>query len=813
MNISNILRKKIIILDGATGTNLFDKGLTPGEPPSVLNLKNPDAVYELQKKYIDCGSDIILTNTFSANPVNFKDLKYKEIIKAGVKIARRAAGKRRFVLGDVGPLGIMIKPYGDSEFEEVYKIYYEIFKTFCRAGVKAFFIETFNSFIEAKAAFLAGREFSQDIFVSFTFQDNCRTLFGEIPESIVLTFEKLGAKAIGVNCTDPDVTLTVLKRMAQVSSLPLIAKPNAGKVRIEGNRVINSLSDQELSDYFDNFVRAGARMIGGCCGTTPKYIELIHKKKYTPVRTNAISKSIQSKEQKKYFYIISPQKFIKIDNSSLVIVGERLNPSGRKKLKESLLKGDYRIYGEEAKLQEDSGADALDVNAFVPELDEDKTLLNCFYEVMKNSRLPLFIDTQNVSAAEKVMRFYPGLGVYNSVPARVKELKKVLPCAKKYGFGIVISLIGRRIPRTIQERIKNVELAIKIAQRFDYPVSDMIFDPLVFSVATETEQVKQTLKAVEIMNKMGLKTILGISNVSFGLPQRSLLNSALVVLAINSGANFLILNPLDSKVMEVYRSTRAIIKQEVQDYINWARYFLKEKDTSFGEAKISKDADIKIRSKTSIAEIGLIKAIIEGNVSMAVEETKKLIDSGITSAKILDDYIFKAMQKVGENYEKGVFFIPDLLKSAEATRGVLELIRRRMEKQSHLHSSTGKKKVVLATVKGDIHDIGKNIVAMVFESAGYRVIDLGKDVDALRILNAVKKHKPLAVGLSALLTTTMHEMGNVIKLLKSEGIDTPVIIGGPNVSPGFARKIGAYAAANNAFEALKILKNLDNHAP
>ncbi len=470
------------------------------------------------------------------------------------------------------------------------------------------------------------------------------------------------------------------------------------------------------------------------------------------------------------------------------------------------MKGDYTIYGQEAKLQEESGAEALDVNAFVPEINEEEILLNCLYEIIKNCKLPVFIDTQNFCAAEKAMTIYPGIGVYNSIPSRERELKKFLPLIRKFGFKAVISLVGKKIPKSFTERMKNVELAIKTARRLKFPIEDMIFDPLVFSIATEPGQVEETLKTIEFLKKRGLYTILGISNVSFGLPERSLLNSALVNTAIKSGVNFLIFNPFDHIVVGSFYASHAIFKNNIKGYIDWAKKVGATKQNwnrDFSPVKMNE-------TKVSTPEDGLIKAIINGDCNTAVECIKKMLNSGRSPEKIIDNYIFNAMRKVGENYEKGVFFIPDLLRSAEATREVLEVLKketvRPKDKETRRPGQT--KKVVLATVKGDIHDIGKNIVAMVFESAGYEVIDLGKDVAAPEILKAVMKYKPVVVGLSALLTTTMPEMANVIQLLRKRGFDTPVIIGGPNVSEGFAKKIGAFAAVQNAFEGLRILKKI-----
>lgn len=777
--LKNLLNKKFIFLDGATGTNLFDKGLEPGEPPAVLNLKNPRAVYELQKSYIDAGSDAILTNTFSANPLNFKGEQYKDIIHAGVRIARKAVANKKLVIGDVGPLGMLIKPYGDENFDRIYRIYEKIFEAFYKSGIKIFLIETFNYITEAKAAFLAARNFTENIMVSFSFQENGRTLFGEIPESIAIIFARLGAKAIGVNCTTPEIAIEVIRKMAQVSNLPLIAKPNAGKVKIDGHKITHTVSDQELAGYLKDFVKAGANIIGGCCGTTPAYIRRITKMPITPAK----------RVIKNGFYLASAKKTLKIEKGSLVIVGERLNPSGRKKVRESIQSDDFKIYGHEAKLQEEAGASCLDVNAFVPGIDEEKALEKGIYEVIISSNLPIFVDTQNFRAAEKVIKIYPGIGVFNSIPARKKELLRWLPLVKKFGFKAVISLIGKRIPRNVDERLSNLKLVLMIAKKIKFPLDDLIFDPLVFSAATEAEQIEHTLKTVATINRMGYRTILGISNVSFGMPHRSILNSVLLTSAIKEGIDFAIVNPLDDFVMGTIKGAQALFHRKIMEYLNFAK-------------------SVSIVGKTTSTEKrhrdNLIDMIISGDIQNSLEQTKKLLAGKIVPQSIIDHYISPAMKRVGENYENGKFFIPDLLRAADAAKAVLDLLKK------YFTSNTQKGKIVLATVKGDIHDIGKNIAGMVFESAGYEVIDLGKDVAGDVIVKAVKKYKPIAVGLSALLTTTMPEMGNVIKLLERNKINVPVIIGGPNVNDKYAKMIGAYGAVQNAFDGLKILESIEH---
>ncbi len=767
-----ISKGKIILLNGATGTCLLDKGLKPGESPSILNVRNPQAVYKIHKAYVDAGSDVILTNTFTANPLNIPSNRLKEVITEGVKLATRAAKSRAIVFGDVGPLGELIKPYGELNFDEVSKIFQNIFKIFYQTGIKAFFIETFTSIIETKAAFLAARKFSEDIFVSLSLQDNGRTIMGEIPESIAVTFERLGAKGVGINCTLPEVAIEAVAKMAKITNLPLIIKPNAGRVKIIGTRIHHTLSDADMAKYFRKFVQAGANIIGGCCGTTPAYIKHITQNKKVPTQRRFV----------KEFILTSPSKIVKVSDDAAIIVGERLNPSGRKKVKQRLKKGDFKVYGEEAKAQEEAGAEVLDVNAFLIDLNEKVALENAVYEVLKNSQLPLFIDTQNFDAALGILTFYPGVGVYNSIPARRKELLKFLPVVKEYGFKAVISLVGKKIPRSVEEKIENVDLTLNIAKRVDFPEEDLIFDPLVFSVATEQEQINYTLETVAILHKRGLKTVLGISNVSFGLPNRSQLNAALTAAAIKSGATFLIVNPLDEAVMNSINAAKALFKGEI--------------------SYLRKLARRGITQKNRISKKDLSEAIIFGDEKAGVEFAKALLESGTTAQEVIDKYISKALKKVGECYETGTFFIPDLLKAAEASKAVLAILK------NYLPKGRKRGKIALATVKGDIHDIGKNIAGMIFESAGYEVIDLGKDVSVERIIKTIKKHKPDALGLSALLTTTMPEMENVIRRLQKEKLNVKVIIGGPNVSAHYARKIGACGAATNVLQGLKILRKI-----
>jgi 5-methyltetrahydrofolate--homocysteine methyltransferase len=765
-----IMRRRIVIIDGATGTILLaQKNVESGESPSVLNMRDPESVLSLHRSYIAAGSDIILTNTLSANTRNFSGKTMDRVIRQGVALAKRAT-KKACVYADVGPLGDLIRPYGVRDFEDVVNEYKEICNVFVRAGMRRFFLETFTSIIEAKAAFLAAREYAQSIFVCLSFQDNGRTIMGEPPEAVALTFEALGADAVGVNCTAPDIAVEVIKKMRIVSGIPLIAKPNAGRVTVEHDVIRNSMSEAELVRYYGKFVQAGANMLGGCCGTSPEYIKAIARKKSRP----------RPRKSQKAFHLVTPGRVTEIAAGRTYIVGERLNPSGRKKLRVALKNGDYGLYGDEAKAQEKAGAHAIDINAFVDVLEEKTTLTNAVYAVVKHSSLPVFIDTQDYAAAEAVLRFFPGIGVYNSIPARRDALKKWLPLVSRYGFKAVISLVGRRVPKGHKERIENAELALSIAKKIHFPINDLIFDPLVFPIATGQDQIAETMKALRDLRRMKLRTVLGISNVSYGLPDRSLLNATLAAAAAKGNATFVILNPLDEGVMGALSASGVLFGNKTLDeFIERHRAAQRAKED----------------------EQDLVGAIVSGNIEEGVRQAKRMIDAGMSVQELTEGHLSKGLEKVGRYYDQGKLFIPDLLKAAEVAQSVLDLVKRSMSAQPK------RGKIVIATVKGDIHDIGKNLAAMLFESAGYEVIDLGKDVASQTIVQAAKKHVPDFIGLSALLTTTMPEMERVVGALRKAGLEAKVIIGGPNVSMDYARKIGAFGAARNAFEGLQLVKN------
>lgn len=756
------LRRTVTVLDGAAGTNLLDAGLRPGEPACVLNLHNPTAVYNLHRSYLKAGADLILTNTFNADPDHFSLSRLNRIIRAGVELARRAAGSNR-ILADISPLAGLLRPYGQREFDDACRSYGQLFRLFHRYGVRDFFLETFTSLREAKAAFLAGRSYCRRIFVSFSLDRSGRTMLGEMPETIALTFDRLGAAGIGVNCLDPDTAREAVNRMARFTELVISVKPNASR-----GPSSPSLDPESWSRYFAEYLASGAAMIGGCCGTTPEHIRRLTRYKRTPLPRRRVAP---------LFVIAGPRRLFERTAGIPAVVGERLNPSGRSKLKAAIKRGDYSAYGQEAQKQYELGANIVDINAFAAGVPETLTLVRAVDQNLLDSGGPVFIDTMDYPAAEKVLASYPGIGVYNSIPCQPRALRRFLPMVKRYGFKAVISLTGASLPRTAAERLANFRRARRLARRLAFPLRDLIFDPLVLPQATAPDQLSETLKAVEAISRQGHLSVLGISNVSYGMDQRSGLNASLAVLAIKAGVDFLIVNPLDENVMRMIRDAVRLFKPS-----------LSAVTVAPGPGK--ETCDLK-------------QAVIRGDALAAEKAAQALLGQDLDSKTIINRYIIPGLRRVGDQYRLGVYFLPDLLRSAAAAQTALALIRK-----NRLSPVGSRRRVLMATVRGDIHDIGKNIAALVIESAGFRIIDLGKDVPREKICAAVRRYRPDVVGLSALLTTTMPEMGRVIAALRQQGCKVPVIVGGPNVSDKFARQIGAHAAARSAAEGLKIIQRL-----
>ena len=775
--------RRVVVLDGSMGALLMARGIEPGKSVCRWNIERPDVVGDIHRRYVASGAEIILTNTFESNPDHYEPAEFARLVPEAVAIAREAAGNSAYVAGDVGPLGVLIEPFGDFPFDEAYARFAIVARLFAKALPDLIFVESFTSMLEARAAFLALRLVGRPIVVTGSFQNDGRTVCGDTPEAWALSFEKLGALAVGANCTEPETALEMVRRMRQVTNLPLVAKPNAGIPRIVDEETVYSLSAQQLAKFYKEYVAAGATMIGGCCGSTPEYIATICRKKAR----------VGFGKKYRRIYICSSRHVLNLGKDGpTLLVGERLNPSGRKALREALTKGDFEVYGTEACRQEEAGADALDVNAWSPTGNEKKALRQAVLEVYKKSSRPLFIDTQDFAAAEEVLRLYPGIAVLNSIPARSKDLRRWLPLVGRYGARAVISLVGTRLPKDLKDRFANLKVAERELKRAGLGKDDVIIDPLVYAISTDRSAGNTVIEAVKAIRRRGFRTILGVSNVSYGLPSRTFYNAALLTAAVHAGATFVIANPTDEVIRNTVWAARAIY----QNWLTESLVFLKPKKE--GEAGIKVPA-----AKRSLAE-----SIIRGESAAAVREARRLLRQGTPPLELVEKDLGNALKVVGEKYEQGEYFLPHLLAAGDAAKSVIDLVKQHLPGNARVRG-----KVLLATVKGDIHDIGKNIVKTVLVSGGYEVIDLGKDKSKEKIIQAVRKHRPDVLGLSALMTTTMPEMAKVAAEVKRLGLPVKIVIGGAPTDERFARKIGAVAYARDAIAALKVIGQLIKDVP
>ncbi len=774
--------RRIVILDGSMGTLLMARGIEPGKSVCLWNIERPDEVGDVHRRYAASGAEVILTNTFESNPDRYKPADFEKIIVQGVAIARRAAGNRIYVAGDVGPLGVLIEPFGDFLFDAAYDRFAIVARHFAKARPDLVFIESFTSMLEARAAFLALRRVGRPIVVTGSFQKDGRTVCGDTPEAWALSFERLGALAVGANCTEPKTAVDIVRRMRKVTNLPLVAKPNAGIPRVLGGKTVYSLSDQELARFYRPYVASGATMIGGCCGSTPAYVAGICRQK----ALGDFGKKYRGVD------ICSSRHVLNLgENGPTLLVGERLNPSGRKVLRESLARGKFEIYGSEARQQEEAGVDALDVNAFSPTGNEKKALRQAVLEVYKKSSRPLFIDTQDFAAAEEVLRFYPGIAVLNSIPARSKELRRWLPLVGRYGARAVISLVGTYLPKDLKDRLVNLKIAARELKRAGLGKDDVIIDPLVYALSTDRGAANKVIEAVTAIRRLGFRTILGISNVSYGLPGRTFYNTALLTAAIQAGATFVIANPAD----EVIRNTVWAARALYQNWLSESLVFLKPKKA--GETGAPLPA-----ARRSLAEF-----IIRGEAAAAMREARFRLRRGTAPLELVEKDLGNALKVVGEKYEQGEYFLPHLLAAGDAAKSVISVVKRHLPGNKRV-----KGRVLLATVKGDIHDIGKNIVRTVLESSGYEVIDLGKDKSRDEIIKALRKYRPDVLGLSALMTTTMPAMVEVVREIRRLKLKVRTIIGGAPTDAGFAHEIGA-VYAKDAVDALRVVDELIKDVP
>lgn len=826
MSLKEYMKNHILFLDGGMGTLLQAKGLKPGESPERWNLSNPEAIIEIHKDYYDAGTNVVNTNTFGANILHFDRSELEEIIKASIENAREAARRstapwEKFVALDIGPSGRLLKPYGDLDFEEAVKVFAETVKMGVRYGADLIMIETMNDSYETKAALLAAKENSDlPVFVSNAYSEDGKLMTGANPLAMVAMLEGMGADALGCNCSlGPKQLSGVIDEMLKYSSTPVLFKPNAGLPVDRDGVTCFDVTKDEFADEVMRRIQNGVRIVGGCCGTTPEYIRAIHERAcdFTPVEVT-----------KKNICVASSYTGAVLFGEKPILIGERLNPTGKKRLKQALVENDIDYILQEGLKQADAGVDMLDVNVGLPEIDEPAMIKSVVSELQAVTDLPLQIDTSDPVAMEAALRIYNGKAMINSVNGKKEVMEAIFPLAKKYGgFIVALTLDENGIPDTAAGRVDIARRIIATAAQYGISKNNLIFDTLAMTVSADTRAAKTTIEALRIIrNELGVNTSLGVSNISFGLPQRDLINGAFFAMAMQSGLSAAIMNPYSDEMMRAYYSYCALsnMDENCMNYIEYAaRYEEKQKSLAAAVSQSSSDSasgnsaaggtsqnganntgTAKDSANESMTE--LVNAIVRGLKDKAGTLTKQMIEAGSDPLVIVNEEVIPALNIVGEGFEKKKFYLPQLLMSAESAKAAFEVIKANISADSN----SGKEKcpVVIATVKGDIHDIGKNIVRLLLENYGFEVYDLGKDVTPEAVVDEVIKVKAPICGLSALMTTTVPAMEETIKLIRQRAPWCKVMVGGAVLTQDYADKIGADGYSKDAMGAVRYAQSI-----
>ena len=800
--------RKRIYFDGGTGSVLQTMGLKAGELPETWNLIHPDRIVKLHRSYFEAGANIVVTNTFGANAPKFGD-RTAEITEAAVRLARQARDEvgrpETWVALDMGPTGKLLEPLGDLPFERAVEIYAEVVRAGVRAGADLIQIETMTDTLEMKAAVLAAKENSDlPVFVTATFDESEKMMTGGTPESVTAMLEGLGVDALGVNCSlGPDRMLGIARRFLEASSLPVIVNPNAGLPKSRNGETYYDVSADDFAKGMREIAKAGVQGIGGCCGTTPEYIR----------KVIAATKDIpfQPPVRKNRTVVSSFARTVEFGGRP-VLIGERINPTGRKKMKEALRSGDTDYILSLALQQEDGGADVLDVNVGLPEIDEPPVLESTVKKLQAVTPLPLQIDTSDTTAMERALRCYNGKPMINSVNGRQDVMAKVFPLVRKYG-GVVVALLldENGIPETAEGRIAVAGKIIRTAADYGISGKDIIFDALALTVSSNSSSALTTLETIRrIRDDLGAKSILGVSNISFGLPRRELINGTFFAMAMQNGLSAGIINPNNEAMMNAYRSYLVLAGEDEQcaDYIStYAGTKAAVSPQAAAPGGGTEPAGSSSAGSSSKAGSTLASCIEHGLDRKAAEIAEADIQGGDAPLDLINRELIPALDRVGKDYEKGFIFLPQLLTSAEAAKAAFAVLKKYMKEDP---TSVGEK-VILATVKGDIHDIGKNIVRVLLENYGYQVIDLGRDVDPELIVDTALKQNVRLVGLSALMTTTVRSMQDTIQLLHEKKPDTKTVVGGAVMNPDYASQIGADFFARDAMETVRVADEVFGH--
>lgn len=779
---------QLILFDGAMGTMLQHYGMRGGELPERYNIEKQDIIKQIHLDYLEAGAEVLTTNTFGANSHKLKGtgLEVKDVIGEAVTIARSAIKeslKDAYVALDIGPIGQLMEPMGTLSFDQAYELVKEEVLAGVKAGCDLVLLETMTDIYELKAAILAIKENSDlPILATMTFEANGRTLTGTDPETMVNILEGLGVDGLGMNCSlGPVESKVILAEILKYASIPVMIQPNAGLPEIRNGETVYSITEDQFVSEALEFAKDGVSIIGGCCGTTPSYIRKI---------TSALSgKNVIKREIVKKTKISSPVSTLTI-GEDFVIIGERINPTGKKKLKEALLENNLGYIVDEAIQQEKAGAQALDVNVGLPKIDEPVKIVEVIKLIQEISNLPLQIDSADVKALEMGCRYYNGKPLINSVNGKLESMEAVFPVARKYGAAVIaLTLDETGIPDKAEERFRIAEKIMNKAAEYGIPKEDIIVDTLVLTVSAQQKEVMETVKTLAMVKeKLGMKTSLGVSNVSFGLPSRPLINSTFLTMAMTMGLDVAIINPMSKEMMDAISAFRVLANQD------------KDAEEFIGKYSESALAERASQDKP-LSEYSLQDIIIGGLKDKSADKTRELLINR-QPLDIVNEDIMPALNIVGDGFEKGKVFLPQLIQSAETVKASFVVIKEALTASGTVDTKKGK--VILATVQGDIHDIGKNIVKVLMENYGFEVIDLGKDVSPEKIIATAKDEKVDLIGLSALMTTTVKSMEETIIKLRESGVTVPVMVGGAVLTVEYAGMIGADYYGKDAKEAVSI---------
>ena len=786
------LGQEAVFFDGAMGTMLQDAGLLPGEQPELWNLSHPDKIVKIHSAYLQAGADLLKANTFGANRYKLADCGHsvKDVVTGGISLAKQAVSEagHGWVALDIGPTGKLLEPLGDLAFEAAVDAFGEMVQAGVKAGADFVLIETMTDIYETKAAVLAAKESSSlPIFVTMTFDEAGKFLTGGDLSVMAAVLEGLGADAIGLNCgLGPAQMIAQVQQLRTLTRLPIIVNPNAGLPREADGKTVYDIFPEEFAEHMESLLRAGAQIIGGCCGTTPDHIAATIRRcrgKASPV-SEAVPRTV----------ITSGSRAVTFGDAP-VLIGERINPTGKSGFKQALREHDIPYLLREGIEQQDAGAHVLDVNVGLPEIDEPALMCETVRELQAITPLPLQIDTADPETMERAMRLYNGKPLVNSVTAKETSMKVIFPLVKKYG-GVVIGLTitEKGIPETPEDRLEAARIIVKTAAQYGIEKTNIIIDPLTMAVSAGQDAALITLNSLQLIRQeLGVLTSLGVSNVSFGLPQRDNVTSAFFLMALQAGLNAAIVNPKSDNLMCAYRSFCALSGLDENCAAYLAAYSQQESAAP---------------PSSGTGEMPSLKAAIEkGMRDTAAQAAERLLQDGVKGLDIINQHIVPALDTVGEKFEEKTFFLPQLLMSAEAAKVAFEVLKRDMRENDRVVSEK-QLTIVLATVKGDVHDIGKNIVRVLLENYGFRVIDLGKDVPAEKVKETALREKAELVGLSALMTTTVANMKETIELLHREAPSCKIMVGGAVLTQEYADSIGADFYGKDAMASVRYAEKL-----